>query len=104
LKASQVGEKAFLEKWGRMTTDGHITWGPDPSLTALGEDQARDVNLLLEQERSAGMPMPQAFYVSPLTRACHTLQLAYSTVKGSDSPLIMENLREGKAFVPFIAR
>jgi hypothetical protein len=50
------------------------------------------------------MPMPQAFYVSPLTRACRTHQLAYATVEGSTSPLITENLREGRAFVPFIAR
>jgi hypothetical protein len=95
LKAAEVGNKAFLERWGRLKTDGQLQWGPDPTLTHLGEEQARHVNLLLEAERKAGMPMPTSFLVSPLNRACRTHALSYGTVEGADKPLIMENLREG---------
>jgi broad specificity phosphatase PhoE len=44
-----------------------MTWA-DAKLTRLGQQQARDVNKLWKEQLLKGIPPPETYYVSPLTR------------------------------------
>lgn len=90
-----------------MNTDGELHWGPDPALTPLGEDQARDACLKWKEliQSDDPPPLPTRLFSSPFVRSAHTLQLTYEDIlwpqesaqkKGSnnDRPLILESLRE----------
>lgn len=101
-------------KWALLTGDGEITWGPDPELTPLGENQARDVNRAWRKQLAAAeaqvdhAPLPTRLFSSPFKRSCRTLQLSYEGILlppgtvppgGSEKdavpkPLIKEDLRE----------
>jgi broad specificity phosphatase PhoE len=79
--------------------DGYdgLVWA-DAHLTPLGEQQAKDVNDLWSTQLKEGLPAPERYYVSPLTR---TLQTADLSFKGLDlpaekeyKPYIVELLRE----------
>ncbi len=63
----------------------------DPRLTPIGEEQARSVHAAWEREILRGLPVPQRFYCSPLTRAIRTLQLTFEGILPADlKPIILE--------------
>lgn len=91
----KYGTKAWDEKWALLNGDGELTWGPDPRLTAIGEEQARSAHAAWEREIHRGVPIPQKYYCSPLTRAIRTLELTFVDVLPAHiKPLIVENCRE----------
>ncbi|KAG5362416.1 putative phosphoglycerate mutase PMU1 [Yarrowia sp. C11] len=67
-------------------SNGEYTWGPDPELTELGVEQARDAHKAWKAQLESfdPVPMPQAFYVSPFSRACDTLAITW----GFDTKMI----------------
>ncbi|KAI8930910.1 hypothetical protein NX059_011925 [Plenodomus lindquistii] len=76
--------------------DGLI-WS-DAHLTPTGSQQALDVHDLWTQQLPRGLPAPETFYVSPLTRTIQTADLTFSNLSLPHSrpytPLIKELLRE----------
>ncbi|KAF8550479.1 phosphoglycerate mutase [Imleria badia] len=75
--------------------DGKIVWGPDPQLTLLGEQQARDARSAWETELGYGVPFPRRLYTSPLTRAIRTNQITFDDAIDSGlQTTIVENIRE----------
>lgn len=68
-----------------------VTWS-DALLTEVGQGQARDVNGLWEKLLPKGIPPPETYYVSPLTRTIETADLSF---KGLDLP-------HGKQYRPYI--
>ncbi|KAH9043748.1 phosphoglycerate mutase-like protein [Lactarius pseudohatsudake] len=80
-------------KWALLDGDGELTWGPDPRLTAIGEEQARSAHAAWEREILRGVPIPQESYCSPLTRAIRTFELTFVDVLPAHmKPLIVEVL------------
>ena len=59
-----------------------VIWA-DAKLTHIGQDQARDVHELWKAQLPKGIPTPESFYVSPLTRAIETAELSF---KGLELP------------------
>lgn len=53
-----------------------ITWA-DANLTDLGKGQAQDVFELWKTLLPKGIPPPQTYYVSPLTRAVETADITF---------------------------
>ncbi|KAL1690912.1 histidine phosphatase superfamily [Schizophyllum commune] len=95
LAESKYGTKAWDDYWAKLNGDDEITWGPDPELTPLGKDQARDVNAMWKQEIQGGMPLPDFLYSSPFTRALDTLRITLGDFLGlTPRPLVLENCRE----------
>ncbi|KAL1706571.1 histidine phosphatase superfamily [Schizophyllum commune] len=95
LAESKYGTNAWDDYWAKLNGDDEITWGPDPELTSLGKDQARDVNAMWTQEIQAGMPLPDFLYSSPFTRALDTLRITFGDFLGqTPRPLVLENCRE----------
>ncbi|KAI0067864.1 phosphoglycerate mutase-like protein [Artomyces pyxidatus] len=92
----KYGEHAWNAKWSLLDGDGSFTWGPDPPLTPLGEDQARRANAAWKTEISNGIPVPQRFYCSPMKRALRTHELTFDGVftEPRPTPVIVENCRE----------
>jgi broad specificity phosphatase PhoE len=68
-----------------------MTWGPDALLTPTGEDQARAIAAAWTAPARAGVPVPTAFYTSPLTRAADTLALTFGR-----AGVVLERLRKTK--------
>ncbi|KAF7322223.1 F-box domain-containing protein [Mycena kentingensis (nom. inval.)] len=90
---AKYGSGAWNERWAMLEGDGELTWGPDPSLTSLGECQATDVNALWHSELAAGAPLPEKLYCSPLTRALQTQQITFAGIQ-TPRVVILENCRE----------
>lgn len=59
-----------------------ITWS-DAVLTEVGQGQAKDVNGLWAKLLPKGIPRPETYYVSPLTRTIQTADLSF---KGLELP------------------
>ena len=73
----------------------------DPRLTAIGEEQARSAHAAWEREMLRGVPIPQKYYCSPLTRAIRTLELTFVDVLPANTrPLIVEVLANQLVQVP----
>jgi broad specificity phosphatase PhoE len=53
-----------------------ITWS-DALLTEVGQGQAKAVHGLWKELLPMGIPSPEAFYVSPLTRTIETADLTF---------------------------
>ncbi|KAG5363762.1 putative phosphoglycerate mutase [Yarrowia sp. B02] len=55
------------------------TWGPDPELTELGVKQAQEARDAWKSQLELfdPVPLPQAFYVSPFSRACDTAAITW---------------------------
>jgi len=53
-----------------------IIWA-DANLTDIGEQQALDAHALWKSLLPGGIPVPETFYVSPLTRAIQTADLSF---------------------------
>lgn len=98
LAEAKYGTPAWNAHWSLLNGDGNLVWGPDPALTALGENQAKDVNATWKKEMKDSIPLPTSFYSSPFQRASNTLQITWEDIQlkdGQNIPLIMEDLREG---------
>lgn len=106
-----------------LTTDGELTWAPDPELTGLGAQQAHDVRKAWQDhlgapDQAERPPLPAAFFASPLARSANTLRLSYEGIAWPTSaegageaaaaqaaaeaaspsrPFILESLRENFA-------
>ncbi|KAF1950629.1 phosphoglycerate mutase family protein [Byssothecium circinans] len=83
--------------WSMLEGADGITWA-DANLTQLGQGQATAVNGLWKELLNEGIPSPEAFYVSPLTRTIETADLSFKELKfekGKEyKPYIKELLRE----------
>ncbi|CAN6670158.1 probable phosphoglycerate mutase Pmu1p [Trichomonascus vanleenenianus] len=98
-----------IEKYSEPYWDEHlcmlygndeITWGPDPELTELGVNQAKANNREWKNQVTKGVPLPQAFYVSPFTRSIDTMLHTWDGIMLNIEepqvapPLVLEDLRE----------
>jgi broad specificity phosphatase PhoE len=74
-----------------------MTWA-DTILTSTGQDQASDVNKLWKAQLPNGIPPPETYYVSPLTRTIETAFLSFHSLPLPSThpykPLMKELLRE----------
>ncbi|KAH7912935.1 histidine phosphatase superfamily, partial [Hygrophoropsis aurantiaca] len=93
---AKYGTKAWDEYWAKMNGDGEIIWGPDPELTELGKEQARAAHAAWAAELPFKIPLPEALYCSPLTRAIRTNVLTFEGIFADEGPktTIVENCRE----------
>ena len=57
--------------------DDEFVWGPDPELTALGEEQAQSAKDAWIREKQEGIPLPEAMYCSPFRRAIRTCHITF---------------------------
>ncbi|KAI9752378.1 MAG: Translation factor guf1 mitochondrial [Chaenotheca gracillima] len=79
----KYGTKAWDDYWSRLDGDGAIVWA-DAHLTPTGEEQARAVNRFWKKQIDVEkIPMPETYYVSPLTRCLNTARLSFD---GLDFP------------------
>ena len=72
---SQYGTESWDAHYSKLYTDGHMTWGPDPALTPLGNQQALAVNRAWHDELALddGPQLPNAVWTSPLRRAAESV-------------------------------
>ncbi|EIM92820.1 phosphoglycerate mutase-like protein [Stereum hirsutum FP-91666 SS1] len=82
--------------WALLNGDDQITWGPDPILTPLGEEQARTAHAAWKTELANGLTLPQKFYCSPMARALRTHTITFDGIlPASDrKTIILEDARE----------
>lgn len=90
------GDDAWNEHWLKLNGNGDMVWGPDPELTDLGIQQARDNTLQWKIEVENDCPLPTKFFLSPLRRSADTLVYTWESLcpTAQLKPLIMEKLRE----------
>ena len=62
--------------WSLLDGADGITWS-DANLTEVGQGQAKDVHELWKSLLPNGIPAPETYYVSPLTRAIETADLSF---------------------------
>ena len=92
---NKYGIDEWRRKWHSMATDGEIVWAPDPMLTDLGVNQAKENNQAWKAQIAQGAPIPAKFYVSPLQRSCYTLVHTWDDIKPKENrPLVTESIRE----------
>ncbi|EGV66478.1 putative phosphoglycerate mutase pmu1 [Yamadazyma tenuis] len=85
----------WYRKWYKETHDGDVEFAPDPMLTDLGINQAKENHELWKHQLAQGAPMPSKFYVSPLQRSSHTLAHTWTGLKPQGlQPVVTEGLRE----------
>lgn len=89
----KYGTEAWNDYWSKLDTDGVIVWGPDPTLTPLGEQQAQAVSDAFKTEIPHGVPLPQKLYTSPLTRALQTNNITFFGLDRHRTEVV-ENCRE----------
>jgi broad specificity phosphatase PhoE len=85
------GTKDWDCYWSMLDGADGITWS-DALLTEVGQGQAKDVHKLWRKLLPQGIPPPEAFYTSPLTR---TIETANLTFQGLD-------LAQGKPYRPYV--
>ncbi|KAF1937635.1 phosphoglycerate mutase-like protein [Clathrospora elynae] len=94
---TKYGTKAWDCYWSALNGADGITWA-DANLTAAGQQQARDVNTLWAEQLPLGIPPPETYYTSPLTRTIETADLSFRGLhlpNGREyKPLVKELLRE----------
>ncbi|XPS72849.1 putative phosphoglycerate mutase pmu1 [Ascochyta lentis] len=81
---SKYGTRAWDCYYSLLRGADGLVW-EDAQLTPLGEQQALDVHRLWTEEVGRGIPVPERFYVSPLTRALQTADLTFGNETGSGS-------------------
>jgi broad specificity phosphatase PhoE len=93
---AHYGTPAWNCYWSLLNGDGNLTWGPDPVLTPLGEEQARRANAGWKAQRADGVPLPQVLYSSPFSRAAATLEITWRDILLDRGflPVVMEQWRE----------
>lgn len=77
--------------WSMLDGADGITWS-DANLTEAGQGQAKDVHALWKELLPKGIPPPETYYVSPLTRTIETADLSF---KGLELP-------KDKPYSPYI--
>ncbi len=96
---SKYGTKAWDCYYSFLNGSDGLTWA-DAHLTPLGQEQATSVHDLWAQEyKLHGIPAPQTYYVSPLTRTLQTADLSFRDLElprtaNPYKPFIKELLRE----------
>ncbi|KAF2634471.1 phosphoglycerate mutase family protein [Massarina eburnea CBS 473.64] len=94
---TKYGTEAWDCKYSMLDGYDGIHWS-DANLTELGQEQAKAVHALWESELKEGIPTPETFYVSPLTRTIETADLSFKGLQFGDGreykPFIKELLRE----------
>ncbi|KAF8559453.1 hypothetical protein OG21DRAFT_736599 [Imleria badia] len=81
--------------WARLNGDGELVWGPDPDLTELGVEQARNANRTWKKELEYNIPLPEKLYTSPLRRAIKTNKVTFEgLLRPGLNTTIVENIRE----------
>lgn len=94
---AKYGTKAWDCYYSFLDGYDNLTWS-DALLTPVGQQQARDVNTLWATQLKNGIPPPETYYVSPLTRTIETADLSFQGIplpKGKEyNPYIKELLRE----------
>lgn len=83
--------------WSALDGADGIRWA-DALLTSTGQEQAKDVRALWKEQLPRGIPPPETYYVSPLTRTIETADLSFQELDLPKTkpykPLIKELLRE----------
>ncbi|KAF2119226.1 histidine phosphatase superfamily [Lophiotrema nucula] len=79
---TKYGTEAWDCYWSLLEGADGITWS-DANLTAIGQGQAKDVHELWKTQLSRGIPSPETYYTSPLTRTIETADLSF---KGLELP------------------
>ncbi|ORY14056.1 histidine phosphatase superfamily [Clohesyomyces aquaticus] len=94
---SKYGTHAWDCYWSLLDGADGITWS-DANLTGVGTSQAQDVNDLWKEMLPKGIPAPETYYVSPLTRTIETADVSFKDLELPHDrpykPLIKELLRE----------
>ncbi|KAF8900284.1 histidine phosphatase superfamily [Gymnopilus junonius] len=92
----KYGTKAWDDHWAALNDDGELTWGPDPLLTSLGQQQVSTIRNGLTQEVALGLPAPQRRFCSPLSRALDTCDIMFEgTWQEYPRPvMVLEDCRE----------
>ncbi|RYP21922.1 hypothetical protein DL765_001998 [Monosporascus sp. GIB2] len=93
------GTPAWRCYWSKLEGNGTAVWA-DAKLTPDGVAQALKANAFwASQMKNEGMPAPQSFYTSPLSRCLATADLTFSGLQLPAGrpfvPIIKEFLREG---------
>jgi broad specificity phosphatase PhoE len=70
-----------------------ITWS-DAHLTGLGQDQAKNVHDLWRKLLAKGIPPPERYYVSPLTRTIETADLSFKELALGDDRSYKPQIKE----------
>ncbi|KAI8454546.1 histidine phosphatase superfamily [Phakopsora pachyrhizi] len=91
---SKYGTPLWDCYWSEINGDGNLTWGPDARLTELGQEQARVAGLAWSREIEDGLPIPQLFISSPLSRALYTMELTGAYKHSNQTPIVKEHWRE----------
>ncbi|KAF1848904.1 phosphoglycerate mutase family protein [Cucurbitaria berberidis CBS 394.84] len=88
---TKYGTEAWDCYWSALDGADGIIWA-DANLTSTGQEQAKDVRTLWKQQLPHGIPPPETYYVSPLTRTIETADLSFQEL----------DLPPGKEYKPFI--
>lgn len=91
---AKYGTSLWDSYWSKLNGDGEITWGPDPQLTSVGIEQAKDIRRALEIELDNGFHLPDKLYCSPLSRALRTCEIMFDSLVRTGSVMVIENCRE----------
>jgi broad specificity phosphatase PhoE len=91
---AKYGTEKWDDYWSKLDGDGTLFWS-DAHLTDIGKDQARTANRFVKAqlEPKVGMPLPDAWVVSPMWRCLQTAELTWEGVDGF-KPVVRELVRE----------
>ncbi|ODV68307.1 phosphoglycerate mutase-like protein [Hyphopichia burtonii NRRL Y-1933] len=96
---SKYGIGEWRRKWHELERDGDLVYGPDPVLTEVGINQAKENNQAWKEQLAKNAPIPSKFIVSPLQRSCNTLLITWKDIFPENTkPVIVENVREMLGF------
>ena len=88
----------LLPSYSKIDGNGTVSWGPDALLTDKGKAQAANVSVAWKAQAKLGVPLPQSFYSSPLSRSMDTLNITWADwrlkERGIPQPVVLEGLRE----------
>ncbi|KAF1987448.1 phosphoglycerate mutase family protein [Aulographum hederae CBS 113979] len=92
------GTPAWDCYWSELDGNGTVSWD-DARITPLGVTQAEVAhNFWVNSLKNAGIPAPQSYYTSPLSRCLETAKLTFSGLelphKQPFIPIVKELLRE----------
>lgn len=92
------GTPAWDDYYSKIDGNGTVSWGPDALLTDKGKAQAANVSVAWKAQAKLGVPLPQSFYSSPLSRSMDTLNITWADwrlkERGIPQPVVLEGLRE----------
>jgi broad specificity phosphatase PhoE len=88
---AKYGTRAWDCYWSYLDGADGLVWS-DAHLTPIGEQQALDVHALWKTQLALGMPPPDRYVVSPLTRTVQTADLSFRELE----------LPKGKGYKPYV--